>query len=361
MRRHVTKSRLAFMAFAIILFAPALPAQAAGDPPGLDVDPVRIEVADLAIRDLWETYITVLNRTGERIQLDVVEVTEGSSHLSLSAYGCAGAMDDGFSCVVHFSARAYRPGIYRETLTIGTSDGRFKVVIPIRITAPDVNPPVMVYPTANASMKKAYLPPKRQARLWWVWGAHDDFGVTRFRTQMRIGDARWRRLDLPEAPTSGSSQGLPITVPTEKLVTIRTRAFDAWDNASDWSPLSVRVRYQNIVPADVVSGPWTVLRADGTYGGDLLVAHRRSCVVAITTTARGIYLLGRKGPQQGSVSLRADAGEWASQPLLTERPKDLRVIASFFWDTVGTHTITVDASVFPWRRRVSLDAWVIVE
>ena len=252
-------------------------------------------------------------------------------------------------------------GEHIATLRIISDDPRSPLVMQVRAVIPDAGPPVITHGPQHQEMQRAFKPPKNQARYRWSWAGQDDWRVSGFTTQRRIGTGPWRTIVTPSRPVSnGESQSLGITLPTGKVVTLRTRAHDPSGKTSLWAKRSVKIGYRDIRLGKSLKGNWKAVKARGAYGGSNVVTRQDGAVASITVRAQSIALLGRKGPGQGSIHFEYPGGDPASARLEASRNKDLQVLATWTWSEVATRTVSVEANT-GWGREVSLDAWVVMQ
>ena len=88
-----------------------------------------------------------------------------------------------------------------------------------------------------------------------------------------------------------------------------------------------------------------------------MVTRGSGATASITVKARGLALLGRRGPQQGGLEVlsnRDRIGLWAKQNT------DLQVLYSWQWDKAVLRTVTVQPFARPYQK-LTLDAWVVLQ
>ena len=121
---------------------------------------------------------------------------------------------------------------------------------------------------------------------------------------------------------------------------------------------TVRLSYRDIRPGGTLEGEWKSAAAPRTaYDDDVVVTRGSGATASITVKARGLALLGRRGPNR--VALRSSATGTASG-CGPSRTLDLQVLYSWQWDKAVLRTVTVQPFARPYQK-LTLDAWVILQ
>jgi hypothetical protein len=196
----------------------------------------------------------------------------------------------------------------------------------------------------------------------WSWTGEDDNRVTGFTAQISRNGRPWQTLVRPSRSISaGGKQRVALTVPSGKHFAIRVRAHDASGFVSLWTERKQMIRYRNIRRADThMTGSWKIAPANGSaFQHDVIVTRQDGATASLSTTARSISIIGRRGPRAGFLEIE-DGESTRLISLYAVKRKDLAALHTWTWPGVAPRTVTITSHTKkPRRAVVALDAWVV--
>jgi hypothetical protein len=244
-------------------------------------------------------------------------------------------------------------GTYRLTVTASDGTRQRTSVFPVTVdgTSPSAFAPGFAFRSGGS------LDDGVTTVGTWPAATDPDGSISRY-------EVRWR-VDGNLGTTS--SQSSADRTATRRLhpghtYALRVRARDAAGNWSPWveSPALSPALSQDTSPSLIRSGRWTRYRATWASGGTAIYATHRGAYVRRNFTGRAVAWIGSKSRTRGRARIYIDGAYVTTVDLKRSGTANRQVIYARSWSTAGPHAISVHVVGTPGRRRVDVDAFVIV-
>ena len=184
------------------------------------------------------------------------------------------------------------------------------------------------------------------------------------------GIARYELARSTDGGASWSVVSTTITAPSTNVTTnptgnrrYRVRAVDVSGNVGAWvTGAVVKPRLtQQTAGAITYSGAWSSAFDSGFCYGSVRRAETGGSFAKYTFTGRSIGFMTTLGPTRGKVKIKVDGTLVATIDTYASSFHKRRIVWQRTWPSAGTHTVKVIVVGTSGRRRVDLDAFVLVK
>jgi len=243
-------------------------------------------------------------------------------------------------------------GVY--TLTVTASDGtrertsRFPVTVDS--AAPTATP-------ATIGFKGGTTLGSMRALASWNAAADPGGSVRRYEVRWRVDGTLGATTSLAAATRQATK-----AIALGHTYALRVRARDAAGNWSPWmesSPFAPSLT-QDTSPTLGRSAGWKRFHGSTMSGGTSLYSKTHGASITRAFTGRAIALVTTKSPRRGKARIYVDGAYVGT--LDTRRSSGLNRVLAYVrsWPTAGPHTLKIVVEATKGRRRVDVDAFVVV-
>jgi hypothetical protein len=192
-----------------------------------------------------------------------------------------------------------------------------------------------------------------------TWSATDKgSGVYRYQLQVSRNGGSWRDVALPTRLTRSITRSLA----PDGTYRFRVRARDRVGNWSDWvagPTLRARVLQEGSTAAHWSAG-WSRVTGTPLSGGAARVSTTAGSTVRLTTTARGISWVARRGPGRGLAEVVVDGVRVGTVDLGAPALTGRQVVFARSWGSASTHSVVIRNLATDGRPLVEVDAFLVV-
>ncbi|MBA3851540.1 MAG: fibronectin type III domain-containing protein [Chloroflexi bacterium] len=190
------------------------------------------------------------------------------------------------------------------------------------------------------------------------WSATDSSGIKRYTLQRSINGGSWQEITLPSWTTTEITLGIQ----DGSAYRFRVRARNGDGNWSTFQKgASFRANVLEAQESSLSGGTWYQqhdVKASGDYTRYARAAGARS---ALTFTGTAIGLVAPRGPERGQARILIDGEEVAVIDLGASSESARRLVFTRTWEEAAQHTIDVVVVGTEGRRRVDVDAYLVLE
>lgn len=191
------------------------------------------------------------------------------------------------------------------------------------------------------------------------WSARDGgSGVYRYVLEVSRNGHAWKPLTLASRLTTSASRSFAAS----GTYRFRVRARDRVGNWSAWAygpTIRAGVRQESSTTLRW-SGTWTTVRESSLSGGAAKATTTSAATARVTTTARSIAWVSRKGPGRGLAQVWVDGVLAATVDLGAPALGGKTVVFTRSWASSATHTVRITPLGTTGRPLVEVDALLVV-
>ncbi len=192
-----------------------------------------------------------------------------------------------------------------------------------------------------------------------TWAAASDPGgsIASYQVRWRVDGTLGSATSL-----SSSARKATRTVAIGHTYSLRIRARDRVGNWSAWVETArfAPARSQDRSPTLIRSAGWARYRASSMSGGSSLYSRTKGAMVRRPFTGRAIALVTSKSPKRGKAKIYIDGSYVTTVDLRRSSTKHRVLVFARAWASPGKHTLGIKVVGTPGRRRVDVDAFIIV-
>jgi hypothetical protein len=246
-------------------------------------------------------------------------------------------------------------GTYTLKVVGRTADRTRSVTLPIAV---DGDLPTMPAPRVGPITGTRFDTTSYPARIAWDAATDASSTIQRYQAQVTaVGGAAGAVSAL-----GWGTRSTTRTLLTGASYTLRVRAADAAGNWSPWSqvsPVTSRV-VQDGSRSFATSGSWTRWANSSMSGGSTRYARARGSSMSLTFSGRAVAVVMPSGPGRGKAQIWVDGVRVGTVDTLRATLAPRRVVFARTWPGVGTHRVKVVVLGTIGRRRVDVDAFLVL-
>jgi hypothetical protein len=191
------------------------------------------------------------------------------------------------------------------------------------------------------------------------WSATDKgSGVHTYQLQVSRNGGAWSSITLPSRLTTSVTRSLSTT----GTYRFRVRARDRVGNWSAWvaGPTISARAVQDSSTSVTYSTGWKKVTSDAFSGGSARTSRTAGAKARISTSARSIAWVARRGPDGGLAQIRVDGQLVATVDLYAPTLGTRGVVFARNWSSRATHTVEIRVLGTAGRPSVVLDAFLVI-